>query len=127
WLNESFAEYMGFQTLAEVTRFNDSWTDFGIARKPWGYAADQRGSTHPIAPAPEDVPDTASALSNFDGISYAKGASALRQLVAWLGEKSFLAGINTHFARHRFGNATLAVFIDSLAGNTDRDVHAWAD
>ncbi|MCF3185254.1 ERAP1-like C-terminal domain-containing protein, partial [Streptomyces polychromogenes] len=64
---------------------------------------------------------------NFDGISYAKGASALRQLVAWLGEKDFLAGINTHFARHKFANATLADFVDSLAAHTDRDVHAWAD
>ncbi|PZG67810.1 aminopeptidase N, partial [Streptomyces sp. NTH33] len=73
------------------------------------------------------VHDTASALLNFDGISYAKGASALRQLVAWLGEKDFLAGINTHFERHRFANATLADFIDSLASATDRDVHAWAD
>ncbi|MFE6893253.1 aminopeptidase N [Streptomyces sp. NPDC057694] len=125
WLNESFAEYMGYQTLTEATRFKDTWVDFGIARKAWGYDADQRPSTHPVAP--EDVPDTASALLNFDGISYAKGASALRQLVAWLGEKDFLAGINTHFARHKFGNATLADFIESLASGTDRDVHAWAD
>ncbi|WP_314222561.1 aminopeptidase N [Streptomyces zaehneri] len=125
WLNESFAEYMGYQTLTEATRFTGTWTDFGVARKAWGYEADQRPSTHPVAP--ENVDDTASALLNFDGISYAKGASALRQLVTWLGEKDFLAGINTHFARHRFANATLADFIDSLATHTDRDVHAWAD
>ncbi|MEV6543236.1 aminopeptidase N [Streptomyces sp. NPDC051665] len=125
WLNESFAEYMGYQTLTEATRFTDTWTDFGVVRKAWGYDADQRPSTHPVAP--ENVDDTASALLNFDGISYAKGASALRQLVAWLGEKDFLAGINTHFARHKFGNATLADFIDSLASGTERDVHAWAD
>jgi aminopeptidase N len=125
WLNESFAEYMGYQTLTEATRFTDTWTDFGVARKSWGYDADQRPSTHPVAP--ENVDDTASALLNFDGISYAKGASALRQLVAWLGEKDFLAGINTHFARHKFANATLADFIDSLASATDRDVRAWAD
>ncbi|MFG2674107.1 aminopeptidase N [Streptomyces sp. NPDC048445] len=127
WLNESFAEYMGYQTLAEATRFTDTWVDFGVARKGWGYDADQRPSTHPVAPDPAAVPDTASAMLNFDGISYAKGASALRQLVAWLGEKDFLAGINTHFARHKFGNATLADFIDNLASATDRDVHAWAD
>lgn len=127
WLNESFAEYMGYQTLTEATRFTDTWVDFGIARKAWGYDADQRPSTHPVAPDPDAVPDTASAMLNFDGISYAKGASALRQLVAWLGEKDFLAGINIHFKRHRFGNATLADFIDSLAQATDRDVHAWAD
>ncbi|MCQ9185841.1 aminopeptidase N [Streptomyces sp. IBSBF 2953] len=125
WLNESFAEYMGYQTLTEATRFDDTWTEFGVARKAWGYDADQRPSTHPVAP--ENVHDTASALLNFDGISYAKGASALRQLVTWLGEKDFLAGINTHIARHRFANATLADFIDSLAAHTDRDVHAWAD
>ncbi|MFH9863827.1 aminopeptidase N [Streptomyces sp. NPDC017202] len=125
WLNESFAEYMGYQTTAEATRFTDTWTEFGVVRKAWGYDADQRPSTHPVAP--EDVADTASALLNFDGISYAKGASALRQLVTWLGEKDFLAGINTHFARHKFANATLADFIDSLASATERDVHAWAD
>ncbi|MGW7075662.1 aminopeptidase N [Streptomyces sp. NPDC054871] len=127
WLNESFAEYMGFQTTAEATSFTDTWTDFGVARKAWGYDADQRPSTHPVAPDPDAVPDTASAMLNFDGISYAKGASALRQLVAWLGEKDFLAGINTHIARHKFANATLADFIESLAHNTDRDVHGWAD
>ncbi|MDX3093745.1 aminopeptidase N [Streptomyces sp. ME01-24h] len=127
WLNESFAEYMGYQVLSEATRFSGTWTDFAVARKSWGYDADQRPSTHPVAPAPEAVPDTASALLNFDGISYAKGASALRQLVTWLGRKEFLAGINDHFARHRFGNAALADFIDSLARNTDRDVHTWAD
>ncbi|WP_438294409.1 aminopeptidase N [Streptomyces sp. HUAS TT7] len=137
WLNESFAEYMGYQTLNEVThggsggcpprwRGTDTWVDFGIARKAWGYDADQRPTTHPVAPAPDAVPDTASAMLNFDGISYAKGASALRQLVAWLGEKDFLAGINTHFERHKFANASLADFIDSLASTTDRDVHAWA-
>ncbi|GEC04116.1 aminopeptidase [Streptomyces spinoverrucosus] len=125
WLNESFAEYMGYQTLSEATRFTGTWTEFGVARKGWGYDADQRPSTHPVAP--DAVPDTASALLNFDGISYAKGASALRQLVTWLGEKDFLAGINTHFTRHRFANATLADFIDSLAATTERDVHAWAD
>ncbi|MFB6439277.1 aminopeptidase N [Streptomyces sp. NPDC056411] len=127
WLNESFAEYMGYQVLSEATRFTDTWTDFAVARKGWGYDADQRPSTHPVAPAPDDVPDTDSALLNFDGISYAKGASALRQLVAWMGTEDFLTGINAHFARHRFGNATLADFIDSLAGATDRDVHGWAE
>ncbi|QGV81159.1 aminopeptidase N [Streptomyces ficellus] len=128
WLNESFAEYMGYQTVNEATgRYPDTWVDFAIARKAWGYDADQRPSTHPVAPDPDAVPDTAAAMLNFDGISYAKGASALRQLVAWLGEKDFLAGINAHFARHRFGNATLADFIDNLASATDRDVHAWAE
>ncbi|MER7518267.1 aminopeptidase N [Streptomyces sp. NPDC126499] len=129
WLNESFAEYMGFQTVNEACadRFADTWIDFGVTRKSWGYEADQRPSTHPVAPDPDAVPDTASALLNFDGISYAKGASALRQLVAWMGEDDFLAGINIHFKRHKFGNATLADFIDNLAAATDRDVHGWAE
>ncbi|MGW0734631.1 aminopeptidase N [Streptomyces sp. NPDC002851] len=127
WLNESFAEYMGYQTCAEATRFSDTWTDFGVVRKGWGYDADQRPSTHPVAPDPDLVPDTAAARGNFDGISYAKGASALRQLVAWLGEKDFLAGINAHFARHKFGNATLADFLDNLASATEWDVPAWAE
>ncbi|MET9347189.1 aminopeptidase N [Streptomyces termitum] len=129
WLNESFAEYMGYQTVNEACSdlFADTWIDFGVSRKAWGYDADQRPSTHPVAPDPQAVPDTASALLNFDGISYAKGASALRQLVAWLGEEDFLAGINIHFKRHKFGNATLADFIDNLAAATDRDVHAWAE
>ncbi|MEV0279603.1 aminopeptidase N [Streptomyces sp. NPDC050610] len=127
WLNESFAEYMGYQTITEATQYTDTWADFAIARKAWGYDADQRPSTHPVAPEPQHVLDTAAAELNFDGISYAKGASALRQLVAWLGEKNFLAGINEHFARHRFANATLADFIDSLAHACDRDVHGWAE
>ncbi|WP_370411862.1 aminopeptidase N [Streptomyces fradiae] len=129
WLNESFAEYMGFQTVNEACSelFADTWIDFGVTRKAWGYEADQRPSTHPVAPAADAVPDTASALLNFDGISYAKGASALRQLVAWMGEDDFLAGINIHFKRHRFGNATLADFVDNLAAATDRDVHGWAE
>jgi aminopeptidase N len=127
WLNESFAEYMGYQVIGEVTRYTGTWNDFAVVRKAWGSDADQRPSTHPVAPDPEAVPDTASALNNFDGISYAKGASALRQLVAWLGQQDFLAGVNEHFARHRFGNAALADFIDSLAGATERDVPAWAE
>jgi aminopeptidase N len=127
WLNESFAEYMGYQVIGEVTRYTGTWNDFAVVRKAWGSDADQRPSTHPVAPDPDAVPDTASALNNFDGISYAKGASALRQLVAWLGPQDFLAGVNEHFARHRFGNAALADFIDSLAGATERDVPAWAE
>ncbi|GAA3490065.1 aminopeptidase N [Streptomyces cremeus] len=126
WLNESFAEYMAYQVLSEATCHQDTWTAFAVARKTWGYDADQSPSTHPVAPDPEAVPDTAAALLNFDGISYAKGASALRQLVFWMGEKDFLAGINTHFARHKFANATLADLLDNLATATDRDVHAWA-
>ncbi|MFE1783276.1 aminopeptidase N [Streptomyces sp. NPDC059506] len=124
WLNESFAEYMGYRVLAETTRHTGTWTEFAASRKPWGYDADQRPSTHPVAP--DDVPDTAAALLNFDGISYAKGASALRQLVALLGDTAFLAGVNDHFARHRFANASLADLLDSLTRASGHDVHAWA-
>jgi aminopeptidase N len=125
WLNESFAEYMGYQVVTETTRFTTAWTGFAIERKPTGYDADQRRSTHPVAA--EGIDDTAAAQTSFDGISYAKGASVLRQLVAWLGDEAFFAGINAHFTRHRFGNATMADLLDALAATSGRDVHAWAE
>ena len=127
WLSESFAEFLGFQVLSEATAFTETWTDFALARKPRGYDADQRPSTHPIAPGPADVPDTDAALANYDDISYAKGASALRQLVARIGWPDFLAGVNDYFARHRFGSATLADLLDCLARASGDDVHDWAD
>ncbi|MEG3634037.1 aminopeptidase N [Micromonospora palythoicola] len=125
WLNESFAEYLGTRITAEATRFDRAWTTFALRRKAWGYAADQRPSTHPVAP--ERVIDAAEGLLNFDGISYAKGASVLRQLVAWLGDEAFLAGLNDHFARHRFGNATLADLLESLAASSGRELTDWAE
>ncbi|WP_326556243.1 aminopeptidase N [Micromonospora sp. NBC_01796] len=125
WLNESFAEYLGTRVTAEATRFTGAWTTFGLRRKGWGYAADQRPSTHPVAP--EDVPDAAAGLLNFDGISYAKGASVLRQLVAWLGDEAFLAGLNAHFAAHRYGNATLADLLDAMGTASGRDLSEWAE
>ncbi|MFU8851869.1 aminopeptidase N [Micromonospora sp. SL1-18] len=125
WLNESFAEYLGTRVTAEATRFDQAWTTFAMRRKAWGYAADQRPSTHPVAP--EVVADAAQALLNFDGISYAKGASVLRQLVAWAGDDAFLAGLNAHFAKHRFGNATLADLLDSLSTASGRDLADWAE
>ena len=124
WLNESFAEYLGFRVIAEATRFGGAWTGFA-ATKAWGRDADQRPSTHPVAP--EAVADTAAALQNFDGISYAKGAAALRQLVAWLGDEAFFEGVNRHFDSHAFGNATLDDLLQSLAVSGGRDVHAWAE
>ncbi|MEY9941395.1 aminopeptidase N [Streptacidiphilus sp. MAP5-52] len=125
WLNESFAEYMGFRVVADATRFGTAaWTGFA-STKAWGRDADQRPSTHPVAP--ESVADTAEALQNFDGISYAKGAAALRQLAAWLGDEAFFAGVNRHFEAHAFGNATLDDLLQSLAGTSGRDVHAWAE
>ncbi len=134
WLNESFAEYMGYQTLADITagatdgwQAADPWTTFAVARKSWGYDADQRPSTHPVAPD-TGAADAGAAAGDFDGISYAKGASAIRQLVTWLGPDTFLTGVNDHITRHKFGNATLADFTDSLARTApDRDVRGWAD
>ncbi|MFF4876221.1 aminopeptidase N [Micromonospora sp. NPDC000668] len=125
WLNESFAEYLGTRVTAEATRFDQAWTTFAMRRKAWGYAADQRPSTHPVAP--EEVADADEGLLNFDGISYAKGASVLRQLVAWLGDEAFLAGLNAHFSAHRFGNATLADLLASLTTASGRDLSGWAD
>ncbi|MET8529982.1 aminopeptidase N [Micromonospora sp. NPDC005172] len=125
WLNESFAEYLGTRVTAEATRFGQSWTTFAMRRKAWGYAADQRPSTHPVAPP--EVADADEGLLNFDGISYAKGAAVLRQLVAWLGDEAFLAGLNAHFAAHRFGNATLADLLASLSTASGRDLSGWAE
>ncbi|MCW6008029.1 aminopeptidase N [Micromonospora sp. CPCC 205371] len=125
WLNESFAEYLGVRVTAEATRFGGAWTTFAMRRKSTGYIADQRPSTHPVAP--DHVPDTAHALLNFDGISYAKGASVLRQLVAWLGDEPVLAGLRAHFEAHRFGNATLADLLAVLTKASGRDLGEWAD
>ncbi len=123
WLNESFAEYLGHRVAAEVTRFRDVWSSFAVGRKAWGCAADERPTTHPVA---ADVTDTAVALLNFDGISYAKGAAVLRQLVAWLGDEAFFAGMREHFAAHAYGNATLADLLDSLQRASGRDLGEWA-
>ncbi|GAA2782043.1 aminopeptidase N [Kitasatospora paracochleata] len=125
WLNESFAEMLGYRVAAEATRFNGAWTGFAVKRKGWGYDADQRGSTHPVAG--NGTQSVAEAVVNFDGISYAKGASVLRQLVAWLGDEAFFRGINAYFARHRYGNAELADFLAALAEASGRDVHGWAE
>ncbi|GID33260.1 aminopeptidase N [Paractinoplanes brasiliensis] len=125
WLNESFAEYMGTRITAEATRFPGSWTTFAMQRKAWGLRADQHPSTHPVAPA--DVTDTDQALLNFDGISYAKGAAVLKQLVAWVGEEAFRTGVNAHFEAHAYGNATLADLLGALSKSSGRDLSAWAD
>ncbi|MGH3151660.1 MAG: aminopeptidase N, partial [Streptosporangiaceae bacterium] len=127
WLSESFAEYMGFQVLSEATAFTATWADCALARKPRGYDADQRASTHPVAPGAQDVPDNDAALSSYDDISYAKGAAALRQLVAWTGWPAFMAGINDYLARYRFGSATLADLMACLGRASGADLGAWAD
>ena len=124
WLNESFAEYMAHRACVGATEFTEAWVDFGVGRKPWGYAAERSPSTHPVAGAP--APDGDTALQNFDGISYAKGASALRQLIEWMGDEDFMAGVRDHLTSHSFGNATLADFLGSLEKASGRDVHGWA-
>ncbi|HYF72275.1 MAG TPA: aminopeptidase N [Nocardioides sp.] len=105
WLNESFAEYMGNRVTADVTEYDDAWTHNAYARRQWGLVADQRPSTHPVAG--NGAADASSALQDFDGISYTKGSSILKQLNAALGDEVFFAGAIDHFTRHRFGNATM--------------------
>ena len=123
WLNESFAELMGFLTVDRATRFEDTWVDFSASRKAWGYRADQLPSTHPVQ---GDVPDTRSALLNFDGISYAKGSSVLRQLMATVGEDAFFAGVCAYFERHAFSNTSFADLLAELETASGRDLQEWA-
>ena len=113
WLNESFAEFCAALASAEATRYAQAWTTFSSGRKAWGYVQDQLPSTHPIA---ADVPTLSEAIANFDGISYAKGASVLRQLVARIGRDSFFAGIRAYLADHGWGNATLADWLQPAGG-----------
>ncbi|GAA3683454.1 aminopeptidase N [Nocardioides ginsengisoli] len=105
WLNESFAEYMGYRVIAEATEYDDAWLHQSYARRVWGITADQRPTTHPVAG--NAAPDALSALQNFDGISYARGSNVLRQLAHRLGDDAFLGGVREHFALHRYGNATM--------------------
>ena len=126
WLNESFADFMGYD-VAAVAGYADSWTTAALLRKPTGYAADARRSTHRIAEDAERLVDVDTAFANFDMITYAKGNAVLRQLGVWLGEDAFLAGVNAHLSAHAFGNATLADFLDALDAATDRDVRGWAE
>lgn len=105
WLNESFAEYMGVRVTADVTEFADAWTNHAYSRRQWGLVADRRPSTHPVAG--NGAADAASALQDFDGISYAKGSAILKQLNARLGDEVFFRGVVDHFRSHWFGNATM--------------------
>ncbi|MEX2288780.1 MAG: aminopeptidase N [Mycobacteriales bacterium] len=123
WLNESFAELMGFLTTERVTRFEGVWADFSATRKAWGYRADQLPSTHPVQ---GDVPDSRSALLNFDGISYVKGASVLRQLMATVGDDAFFAGVRAYVERHAFGNTTFDDLLVELERAAGRDLDDWA-
>jgi aminopeptidase N len=123
WLNESFAEFAAILASAEATRFASAWTVFASGRKAWGYRQDQLPSTHPVA---ADVLTLTEAIANFDGISYAKGASVLRQLVARIGRDSFFAGIQAYFADHGWGNATLADWLSALETSSGTNLAAWS-
>ncbi len=105
WLNESFAEYMGNRVTADVTEFDDAWTHTAYSRRQWGLIADQSPSTHAVAG--NGALDASAALQDFDGISYAKGSSILKQLNTSLGDDVFFRGVIDHFTAHRFGNATM--------------------
>ncbi|WP_116114527.1 aminopeptidase N [Austwickia chelonae] len=124
WLNESFAEYMAHRACLEATEFTSAWTGFTIARKLWGSTAERSPSTHPVAgQTPRDAP---SALQNFDGISYAKGAAVLAQLVHYLGQDTFDAGVRRYLNDHLFSNADLADFIGAMETESGRSLADWS-
>jgi aminopeptidase N len=122
WLNESFAEWAAHHANVNATRYTDAWTTFSNLRKAWAYRQDQLPSTHPIA---ADMVDLDAVRVNFDGITYAKGASALRQLVAWVGEDNFRKGINAYFTKHAWGNTELSDLLSELEAASGRDLSGW--
>ncbi|MEV4901374.1 aminopeptidase N [Citricoccus sp. NPDC055426] len=124
WLKESFADFMGTLAVAEATGFTGSWTTFANRRKGWAYLQDQYPTTHPIV---ADIPDLEAARQNFDGITYAKGASVLKQLVAYVGRDAFMAASREYFARHAWANASLDDFLAVLTAVSGRDLRPWAD
>ncbi|RDG39715.1 aminopeptidase N [Streptomyces corynorhini] len=123
WLKESFADFMGVFALVEATRFTGAWTTFANNRKSWAYRADQLPSTHPVT---ADIRDLEDAKLNFDGITYAKGASVLKQLVAYVGRDAFLAGARGYFKRHAYGNTRLGDLLSVLEETSGRDLTAWS-
>ncbi|MFC4555067.1 aminopeptidase N [Georgenia faecalis] len=123
WLKESFADYMGAHASVAATRFTDAWTAFASRRKAWAYRQDQLPTTHPVV---ADIPDLEAAKQNFDGITYAKGASVLKQLVAYVGEDAFFAGARAYFRAHAYGNTTLPDLLGALEGASGRDLGAWS-
>ena len=123
WLNESFATWAGTLSQAEATRWTSAWTTFAQLYKASAYRQDQLPSTHPIA---ADIPDIHAVEVNFDGITYFKGASVLKQLVAYVGRENFLAGVRKYFAAHAWGNATLADLLSALEDTSGRDLESWS-
>ncbi|WP_118915479.1 aminopeptidase N [Mycobacterium shigaense] len=122
WLNESFATFASVLCQSEATEFTEAWTTFATVEKSWAYRQDQLPSTHPIA---ADIPDLAAVEVNFDGITYAKGASVLKQLVAYVGLEHFLAGLRDYFRTHAYGNATFDDLLAALETASGRDLSNW--
>ncbi|KRV46362.1 aminopeptidase [Wenjunlia vitaminophila] len=123
WLKESFADYMGSLALVEATRYRDGWITFANRRKSWAYRQDQYPTTHPIT---ADIRDLEDAKLNFDGITYSKGASVLKQLVAYVGQDAFLEGARRYFRRHAYGNTTLRDLLEVLQETSGRDMASWS-
>lgn len=123
WLNESFAEYASTLATAEATRWTTAWTTFSSLEKSWAYRQDQLPSTHPIVADMRDLEDVE---VNFDGITYAKGASVLKQLVAWVGQEQFFAGVRAYFQKHAWGNTQLRDLLAELEQTSGRDLSAWS-
>ncbi|MDQ1290039.1 MAG: aminopeptidase [Actinomycetota bacterium] len=123
WLNESFAEYASTRCQAETTEWTTSWTTFLSSEKSWAYRQDQLASTHPIV---ADIRDLEDVKVNFDGITYAKGASVLKQLVHWVGKDAFDEGLRQYFRKHAWGNTTLSDLLHELTDTSGRDLEAWA-
>ncbi|HIZ98227.1 MAG TPA: aminopeptidase N [Candidatus Janibacter merdipullorum] len=124
WLNESFAEYMAHRCLVAATDYTEAWVDSTMSRKSWGYGAERAPSTHPVAGSP--APDAKSALANFDGISYAKGAAVIRQLIEFIGDDAFLTGIREYLTAHSFANGTLADFLGAMERASGEDLAEWS-
>ncbi|MEV4631626.1 aminopeptidase N [Rhodococcus coprophilus] len=122
WLNESFATFASVLCQASATEYTNAWTTFANVEKSWAYRQDQLPSTHPIA---ADIPDLAAVEVNFDGITYAKGASVLKQLVAYVGQEPFLAGLRDYFRDHAYGNATFDDLLSALEKSSGRDLSDW--
>jgi aminopeptidase N len=122
WLNESFATFASVLCQSEATEFTQAWTTFANTEKSWAYRQDQLPSTHPVA---ADIPDLAAVEVNFDGITYAKGASVLKQLVAYVGLEHFLAGLRDYFRAHAFNNATFDDLLSALETASGRDLSDW--
>jgi aminopeptidase N len=122
WLNESFATFAAVLCQSEATEYTQAWSTFANVEKSWAYRQDQLPSTHPIA---ADIPDLAAVEVNFDGITYAKGASVLKQLVAYVGLEYFLAGLRDYFKAHAFDNATFDDLLGALEKASGRDLSHW--